>query len=309
MANTVFKLRRSSVAGKVPNTSTLAIGELGLNLTDQKIFSSDGSAVFELGANVTNQYVYTTLSVGNSSVNSVVNSTSLTVKSIIANGSVGTSSQVLTSNGTGIYWSSVNVASYAIFTTVVDLFTANGTQNTFGLSTNTTSNNSTVYINGVEQTPGNSYSISTNTIAFTFNPANGSTVEIKSPVISNISTSDITAVVGSNQISYSNGVLQTAVTANTVTTSQISVDTFSTGYRSAKYYIQVTDTSNNQYHSTNIDVMHDGVTVYVSEYGTIITGTSLASFDFDIQSSSVRCLITPTYAFNNIRIFKTVLAV
>ena len=105
MANTVFKLRRSSVAGKVPNTSTLSIGELGLNLTDQKIFSSDGSSVFELGANLTTQYVYSTLSVGNSSVNTVINSTSINVKSIIANGSVGSANQVLTSNGTGTYWS------------------------------------------------------------------------------------------------------------------------------------------------------------------------------------------------------------
>lgn len=51
MANTVFKLRRSSVAGKVPNTSTISIGELGLNLTDKILYSSDGSSVFEIGAN------------------------------------------------------------------------------------------------------------------------------------------------------------------------------------------------------------------------------------------------------------------
>ena len=61
MANTIFKLRRSTVAGKVPNTSTLAIGELALNLTDQKLYSSDGSSVWETGANLSS------LSVGNSS--------------------------------------------------------------------------------------------------------------------------------------------------------------------------------------------------------------------------------------------------
>jgi len=51
MANTVIKLRRSSVGGKVPNTSTLSIGELGLNLTDKILYSSDGSTIFEIGAN------------------------------------------------------------------------------------------------------------------------------------------------------------------------------------------------------------------------------------------------------------------
>lgn len=111
MANTVFKLRRSTVAGKVPNTSTLSIGELALNLTDQKLFSSDGSNIFELGSNVTSQYVYSTISVGNSSVNTTINSTSINVQSIIANGSIGTVNQVLSSNGTGIYWTSPSAGS------------------------------------------------------------------------------------------------------------------------------------------------------------------------------------------------------
>lgn len=112
MANTVFKLRRSSVAGKVPNTSTLSIAELGINLTDQKLFSSDGSSVFELGANLTSQFVYSSLTVGNSSVNTVVNSTSINVKSIIANGSVGTAGQVLSSNGSATYWANVVLKVY-----------------------------------------------------------------------------------------------------------------------------------------------------------------------------------------------------
>ena len=95
MANTVFKLRRSSVSGKVPNTSTLSIGELALNLTDQKLFSSDGSNIFELGSNLTTQFVYSFVSVGNSSVNTVINSSSINVQTIIANGSIGSAGQVL----------------------------------------------------------------------------------------------------------------------------------------------------------------------------------------------------------------------
>lgn len=38
MANTI-KLKRSSVAGKVPTTSDLALGELGLNTHDGKLFA------------------------------------------------------------------------------------------------------------------------------------------------------------------------------------------------------------------------------------------------------------------------------
>jgi len=82
MANTTFQLRRSSVAGKVPNTSTLSIGELGLNLTDQVLYSSNGTGIFEIGSNIS----------------------TLSVTTIIANGSTGTANQVLTSNGTVSYW-------------------------------------------------------------------------------------------------------------------------------------------------------------------------------------------------------------
>ena len=48
MASTI-KIKRSSVAGKRPTTSDIATGELALNTTDQKIYSSNGSVVFELG--------------------------------------------------------------------------------------------------------------------------------------------------------------------------------------------------------------------------------------------------------------------
>jgi hypothetical protein len=65
MANTVFKLRRSSVAGKVPTTSDITIGELALNLTDRRLYSSDGSNTWEIGANNTNVNVSNTLSVAN----------------------------------------------------------------------------------------------------------------------------------------------------------------------------------------------------------------------------------------------------
>lgn len=92
MANTVFKLRRSSVAGKVPNTSTLSIGELAINLTDRLLYSSDGSVIFEIGANTTNSNV----------------SNTLTVRAISANGSNGSAGQVLTTNGTATYWSNVS---------------------------------------------------------------------------------------------------------------------------------------------------------------------------------------------------------
>lgn len=41
-------MKRSSVPGKVPNTSQLSIGELAINLADSKLYASNGSAVFQV---------------------------------------------------------------------------------------------------------------------------------------------------------------------------------------------------------------------------------------------------------------------
>lgn len=96
MANTKFQHKRSSVAGKVPNTSSLSVGEIAINLTDKKMYSSDGSVIFEPAANVTNLNV-----TANASINAIV-----------ANGSYGTAGQILSANSTGgIYWTSPGGAS------------------------------------------------------------------------------------------------------------------------------------------------------------------------------------------------------
>lgn len=46
--------------------------------------------------------------IGDNVANTFINSTAIAVKSVVANGSVGNSLQVLHSNGTGIYWGTVN---------------------------------------------------------------------------------------------------------------------------------------------------------------------------------------------------------
>jgi len=48
MANTI-KLKRSSIAANVPDTTDIAQGELAINTADKKLYSSDGTAVFEIG--------------------------------------------------------------------------------------------------------------------------------------------------------------------------------------------------------------------------------------------------------------------
>ena len=84
-----------------------------------------------------------------------------------------------------------------------------------------------------------------------------------------------------------------ASTDTTTTTSASTIDSFvAATFRSAQYQIQITQGSN--YHVTTLNVLHDGSTVFLSEFGTIRTGASLASFDADIDSGNVRVRATPT---------------
>lgn len=105
---TQFQLKRSSVGGVRPTTTNIQPGELAVNIQDGILFSANSTVVFEIGANVTS------LAVGNSTSRFTVNTTSLNIgstQSLVANGSSGSSGQVLTSNGTGVYWSTLGVAS------------------------------------------------------------------------------------------------------------------------------------------------------------------------------------------------------
>ena len=96
MANNVFQVKRTTVSGRQPNTTGsyatnsqyIAAGEFALNMADGILFTSNGSTVIPVGAN-------------NLNINVTGNAT---IKAVIANGSIGTANQVLTTNGTGIYW-------------------------------------------------------------------------------------------------------------------------------------------------------------------------------------------------------------
>lgn len=110
MANK-FQIKRTTTTGRTPNTTNaanstyIAAGELAINLTDDKLFSSDGTNLIEVGSNLTSLSVsgntvvaqinatsvyvganvnITTsgLYVGNSTVNAVLTADSLTINSV-----------------------------------------------------------------------------------------------------------------------------------------------------------------------------------------------------------------------------------
>jgi hypothetical protein len=95
------------------------------------------------------------------------------------------------------------------------------------------------------------------------------------------------------------GILTTNSTSAAVVMS-ISAST----YRSVQYQVQVTQGTN--YNMTTINVIHDGTTTYMSEYGTINQPIGIATFSSDISGGSLRLLGYP--AFTSSTTFKTIFA-
>ena len=348
MANK-FQFKRTTVAGRTANTTNVSNsafidkGEFAVNLTDRKVFSSDAAnAIFEVGSNLT----------------------SLAVTTIVANGSSGSNGQVLTSNGSSVYWDVGGGGASNVYTSVATyIYTiASNTTIITGADDNTEilsyiAGLESVYLNGSKQILTTDYTApNTSTIVFTSNVILGDVVQVVASVpalnfsvvtytyaissnttiitgpdasnatlsytagaglesvylngskqilatdyttpntsaivfTSNVISGDVVQVVASttslNFIETSSNSVATTTTANNV------VDSFiKTLYRSAKYYIQIT--SGTDYHVTEALLLHNGSNVFITEYGTIFSNTSLGNVTAAINSANVELIVAPT---------------
>ena len=135
------------------------------------------------------------------------------------------------------------------------------------------------------------------------------------PVNNNGATSDaaidlgIAAVSRYKDLHLSGGVVldeayNTTVTATTTSTSQAAIASFSaTTYGSAE--VVVTAKDGTARHITKFLIVHTGSAASHTEYGTVQTGSSLATFDVDINGGNVRVLATP--ASTNSTVFNVVM--
>ena len=102
MANTVV-LKRSSVAGKIPSTSDLQLGELAINTNDGNLFfkkSVQGTDTVLSVATLTGSQTLTNKTLSSP----VLQSPSITGVIRDNNNSTGSNGSVLTSTGTGVQW-------------------------------------------------------------------------------------------------------------------------------------------------------------------------------------------------------------
>ncbi len=93
MANVPVSIIKSGVTNNKPTTAQISIGQLAINYKDQILYSTDGSSVFQIGANVSSNSFY--------SANINLSPTA----GIVANNTIGFPGQILTSNGSSVFWS------------------------------------------------------------------------------------------------------------------------------------------------------------------------------------------------------------
>ena len=117
-----------------------------------------------------------------------------------------------------------------------------------------------------------------------------------------------TESLSSSSFSVSNGNLGSAsFTTTTADPNQVIDQVSTSAYRTVKYLIQVTTGA--FYQATELLVIHDGTTAYLTEYGTITTNTILATFDVSILAGNMRLLATPVNSNNIIKVVRTAVSI
>lgn len=103
-------------------------------------------------------------------------------------------------------------------------------------------------------------------------------------------------------LELSAGLVQSSISTTTSTDISTLVSLASTIYRSVNYQIQTTEGTN--YNKTTINVIHNGTTAYLSEFGTINEPVGVATFSADINGDDLRLLGFP--ASSNSTTFKVI---
>ena len=111
----------------------------------------------------------------------------------------------------------------------------------------------------------------------------------------------------SNTTVRGNAFIMNGNVSSTATTGTLVLDSFAAAsFRTAHYLVQVTDNTNNRYHSTQILLIHDGTTVYQAEYNLIYSNSVLGTFDSFIVAGTVQLQFTASAATNKtVKVLRT----
>jgi hypothetical protein len=273
-SNTVIQLRKSGTTGNSP--SSLNYGELALNWADGKLYYKNGTGI----KSIYNQKTFST-----------INSNNI----LILAGSYSDTLSIVAGNN-------ITIDTDATYNKITINSTGSSNTNTTFILTGSDSSTGSLSNNGTLAFSSNNGILSTIV---------GSNVRISTPqdIQSNASPtfSSITSN-GSINIGTTNIVSITSNTLTTVSTSQVTVDSFPISiYRSAKYFVQMISGTN--YHIIELNVIHDGANTSLAQYGEVILGSALGLFEATIDSSNLQLLFTPNNTVTVVKLVRTTLMV
>ena len=306
-----IKLKRSAIPGKIPTVSQLELGEFAVNTYDGRLYTKknvDGveSIIKFQGISGNEALVILDTFTGNSSTTTftlsriplrkedvfiTINGVSQHVSeySLVGNSLTFTEAPALNDlievRALILIPADVAVRDYQTYVYNADSSTVFTGEDVNGRILTYDFDKIEVYVNGVRLV---------NILDYT--ATSGSSVTVLEPV------TGVVEIVSLSKATFASDTQPKAITTSlTTTTANQVADTFDAGvYRTAKYVVQVSSGSN--YHSVEILLLHDGTTVYITEYATLYTNTRLATFDGDINQGLVRLLITPTLNNSTVKI-------
>lgn len=263
---------------------------------------------------------------------------------LYVNGSLGTTGQVLGSNGTSLSWVSgggfnggtitnaltdtAGIQNTPIGNTVPNsgTFTSLGA-NSLTITENGTGNQYALTMKGasvgdqwaftVGNTAGQNNITSLNTAGSSYAPftINGSTFTVGTTgagATTSLSIDNTGATTVTGNLTYGNvAVLNSSSTTTGVGATPRVVDSFATAtYRGAKYLVSTTDVTNSQYQMSEIVLIQDGANVGISVYGVSYTGTSQRmTFTANIASGILTLYGTGVSANNTVKLQRTLIPV
>ena len=112
-----------------------------------------------------------------------------------------------------------------------------------------------------------------------------------------------------NVLTTRNAVEQIKAASYTSTNTDLqAIDTFALAdYRSGKYLVSVKSGSN--YQVTELMILHDGTGTYTTEYATLSSGSTLATFSANVLSGNIRLNVIPSSSSTTFNYQRTLLAV
>ena len=139
-----------------------------------------------------------------------------------------------------------------------------------------------VYVNGVRLSNGIDYTAT-----------NGTTITISETVFAG-SVVEVVSLAAATLLNQALEIQTESIVLSTTSADQPVAAFSATDYRTAKFLVQMSHASAG-YHVTEVLLIHNGSTVFTTEYGTIFTNSSLGSVDasINIGSGNVELLVTP----------------